>query len=1475
VLPFSELTRRWFESAFAAETSVQRRGFSAIARGEHALLIAPTGSGKTLAAFLYAIDRLTAHAAEAPAAGVRVLYVSPLKALVYDVERNLRVPLAGIARVAEDRGSAVRLPRVSVRTGDTTTKERREQARNPGEILVTTPESLYLLLGSRAHEHLRSVDTVIVDEVHALAGTKRGAHLALSLERLAALCTRDPQRIGLSATAQPLADVARFLGGDRAVTIVDTSEPPRIDLQISVPVADMTRPDATRIVYTDDAATALAPGDQSGTVEPALGRNASERGMWPAIVPRLLALIRSHRATIVFANSRGLCERLSRRINDLAGEELVRAHHGSLSHAERAQIEDQLKRGAIAGIVATSSLELGIDMGAVDLVLLCESPGSVARGLQRVGRAGHAVGEVSKGRLFPKHRGDLLEAAIVARRMREAAIEALHVPENPLDVLAQQIVAMVAMQDWAVTDLAALVRRSASFRSLPDSALLGVLDMLSGRYPSHRFADLRPRITWDRERNLLQTRRGAALVALINGGTIPDRGTYSVHLGEDGPRLGELDEEMVHESSAGDVFTLGASSFRIERITRDRVIVSPAPGEAGKLPFWHGEGPGRPIELGRALGAFVREISALSDGEAQRVLERDYHLDAVAAQNLRAYLGDQRAATGTLPSDRAITIERFRDELGDYRVCILSPFGARVHAPWALAIEAKLSAHTGVAAQAMYNDDGIVLRFAEGDEPPDPSLLMLDADALEDLLMQQLAGSALFAGMFRENASRALLLPRRRPDARVPLWMQRRRSADLLAVAREFPAFPIILETYRSCLKDVFDVPALRELLAAIDRREVRVDVVDSAAPSPFARDLVFAYVASYLYEGDAPLAERRAHALALDRNLLRELLGESALRDLLDPELIAEVEAELQGVHPERRAHDADMLHDLLRRVGDLREDEIAARTLGDAAAFLSALITAKRASRVRVAGELRVIAVEDAALYRDALGVAPPRGVPAVFLEPLPEPEVALISRFARTHAPFTRAELGRRYALPPERADAVLQQLELRGEIVRGALRPGGSGEELCDAGVLRRIKQRTLQRLRGEVAAVPAAAFARFLPAWHALDAPGEGVLRLQEAIVQLEGTPLPISDLERAILPARVRDFTPAMLDELGAIGWLTWVGHGALGVSDGKIALYRRAQVAALLQPATVDEAALPALQRTLLAHLAQRGACFFVELQRAGGASSDDVLAALQDLIWQGLVTNDTFAPLRAFGAPKSKSPRAHGRAIARASGGRWSLVRDLARGEIAITTRVHARATKLLERYGIVTREVALIEDLPGGFSAIYAVLRAMEEAGKIRRGYFVEGVGGAQFALPGAVDRLRAQANTSELRAVALSAVDPCNPFGWLLPWPGDTPENAPAALKPRRSAGAVIVLVRGEPIFYLGSGGKHLITFPAAREREMLAAAVLALRDVASRRRGKSLRIEQIDGRSARSSELAAELLALRFTAGYRGLELEVQ
>ncbi len=1470
---FGAATEAWFDETFEEPTEVQRAGWAAIRDGGHVLLVAPTGSGKTLAAFLAGIDHCLALPPDAPAA-VRVLYVSPLKALVYDVERNLRAPLVGIGHKAAALQRSLREVQVDIRTGDTPQKQRQRQARAPADILVTTPESLFLLLGSKARDTLRSVHTVIVDEIHALAPTKRGAHLALSLERLVDLCAQEPQRIGLSATVRPTDEVARFLAGQRRVSVVDRSAKPMLDLQVIVPAAPEE---------VSERADAPPDGSILGELYTRELAAPAERGNWPAIYPQLLAQILQHRSTIVFVNSRGLCERLTQRLNELAGEELVQSHHGSVAHEKRVEIEEGLKQGRIRGIVATSSLELGIDMGAIDRVLLVESPGSVARGLQRVGRAGHQVGEVSAGRIYPKFQGDLLECALITQRMLAGDIEPVRVPQNALDVLAQQIVAICCDAGRSVDAISELVRGAYPYHALSTDALAALLEMLSGHYPSQDFAELRPLLAWDRGSDTLRARRAAPLVSRLNAGTIPDRGNYTVTLGTDGGRLGELDEEMVFETRPGENILLGATTWRVEEITRDRVIVTPAPGEPGKLPFWRGDGPGRPIALGRALGAFVARVGGMRRRQALDWLRREARLDANAAASLVDYITEQKTSTGTLPTDRNITVERFRDELGDWRVCLLTPFGARVHAPWSMALQQELSTRSGFEVQIMYTDDGIVLRFADVEELPGIETLLPDPDAVEELVTDQLAHTALFAGLFRENAARALLLPRRRPDRRTPLWAQRLKSQNLLAAVRRYPSFPIVLETYRQALSDIFDIAALRELLRAIHARRVRVDEVETASASPFARSLVFAYVAAYIYEQDAPLAERKAQALTLDRNLLNELLGHAELRELIDPEVMAELERELQHLVDGRRARDPDEVHDLLRQLGELRPDEIAARAECPVEAALAQLGAERRAVRVTIAGEARWIAAEHAGLYRDALGAMPPSGLPDAYLHAVDRPLEQLCARYARTHGPFLSDEVAQRFGLLPAQIAPALRALAAEGRLAQGEIRPGGVAPDWCDSEVLRRLKRRTLARLRDAVSPVDAGTLALFLPQWQELGSQREGLVRLREVIGQLEGLELPWSELHGNILPARVAGFTLDMLDMLAATGQVVWIGRSPLGSRDGRIALYLREHVRELM-PSPAAAAPDDPVQGAILEHLAAGGASFLFEIEdavrrRLDGIDGTVFRDALWDLVWSGQVSNDTFAPLRALGqrSARSRSParRSTGPSLA---AGRWSRVDRLADPGVSDTERAVARAHMLLDRYGVVSREMAALEGLPGGFGPVYKVLSALEASGRVRRGYFIEGLSGAQFARPGAIDRLRA-ARAGEAgfeldaaEVALLPAIDPANPWGGVLAWPetGD----ARASAKPRRVAGAWVLLSAGRPLLYLGPNARQLLTFPGnLADPPVRAAAFEALHRVPKKSRRRSLVIEKIDGRPVRESTLWAEMMQCGFVSDYRGLASE--
>ena len=1128
---FSPAVRAWFESTFEAPTAAQAQGWPAIAGGEHSLILAPTGSGKTLAAFLWALDRLMTEPPPPTDRRCRVLYISPLRALAVDIEKNLRTPLVGIGLAAERLGEHVHEPQVAMRTGDTSANDRRRIQTRPPDVLITTPESLYLMLTSQARELLRSVRWVIVDEIHAMAGSKRGAHLALSLERLEEIAHEPPQRIGLSATQRPLEEIARFLGGQttsgpRPVTIVDAGLRKPMEVEVVVPVEDMA--ELSDVAETPQRMPLMLGPATPGTAPP-------RASIWPAIHPEVLELIRAHRSTIVFVNARRLAERLAARLNELAGEELARAHHGSIAREQRLEIEDRLKRGTLKAIVATSSLELGIDMGAVDLVIQVESPGSVARGMQRIGRAGHQVGEPSRGKVFPKFRGDLLEATVVVQRMLQGAIEETHYPRNPLDVLAQQIVAMCAMDEWNVADLGRVLRQAANFDELSDDLLRNVLDLLAGRYPSDEFAELRPRIVWDRRTDTLRAREGAGRLAIASGGTIPDRGLFGVFT-VDGRRVGELDEEMVYESRRGEVFMLGASSWRIEDITLDRVVVSPAPGEPGKMPFWHGDKPGRPLELGRAIGAATRELSSSEHDPAVRRLRTEFGLDELAAENLTAYLEDQREATGAVPDDRTIVVERFPDEIGDWRVCVLSPFGERVHAPWAMAIEGRLAERYGLDVQVLWSDDGIAIRLPESEERIPVEDLLFDPDEIEDLVVARLPGTALFTTMFREAAARALLLPRRTPGRRTPLWQQRQRGADLLAVASRHPTFPILLEATREVLRDVFDVPGLKDVLGDIRARRVQIVPVDTTRSSPFAQSLLFRWISVYMYEADAPMAERRATALSLDRELLRELLGSEDLRELIDPTALAELELELQHLTEGRRARNPDDVHDLLRRLGDLSAEEVSARANADPSGWLDDLERDGRAIRLRVAGQDRFVAVEDAGRYRDALGASLPLGVPTVFTEPTPAPLEGLVARHARTHGPFGTADVAARLGVGEDRVAGAVASLEAQGRVVRGEFRPGGLEREWCDADVLRSIRRRSLAALRREVEPVEAPALGRFAPQWQAATTPRHGPTALVDAIAQLQGAAIPASIVESEVLRSRVRGYRPADLDALCASG---------------------------------------------------------------------------------------------------------------------------------------------------------------------------------------------------------------------------------------------------------------------------------------------------------------------------------------------------
>jgi ATP-dependent helicase Lhr and Lhr-like helicase len=1465
---FTPQVRDWFGRAFAEPTAAQAQAWPAIATGQHTLISAPTGSGKTLAAFLWGLDRLVANPSpqDPKERKTRLVYVSPLKALSYDVEKNLRAPLRGI-------GGDVT---VGIRTGDTPQKDRRDMIKHPPDVLITTPESLYLMLTSQARSMFAGTEWVIIDEIHAVAQTKRGAHLALTLERLnQAAEVDDVQRIGLSATQNPLEEVGRYMvGPTRSCHIVDTGVRKPLDLKIHVPVESMVEPGEG------------AAGNDYAELDPLSGGEATRKSIWPAIYPKILELVEQHRSTLVFLNNRRGAERLALRLNELAEKEIARAHHGSLAREERLIVEEQLKAGELPCLVATSSLELGIDMGAIDLVLQVESPKSVTAGLQRIGRAGHNVGETSKGRIFPKFRADLLECAVVARRMREGLIESTVVPRNALDVLAQQIVAMAASAEGDeeaggaihIDDLQSLVARTYSYAELSRAQLENVLDMLDGRYPSEEFGDLRARIVWDRVAGTIRARKGSRALAITNAGTIPDRGLFSVNM-PDGRRVGELDEEMVYEARPGQTFLLGATAWRIEEITRDRVIVSPAPGAPGAVPFWKGDSVGRPKELGEAIGAFSRWAV---EQEAS-TLEAEYDLDPLAATNLLDFLREQQEATRIVPNDRAIVIERFRDEIGDWRLCILSPFGGRVHAAWGLALSARIRDEYGLESDAIWSDDGIIVHLPDADEPPGAELVMIDPDEIEDAVVGELGGSALFGARFRENAGRALLIPRAYPGRRTPLWQQRLKSQTLLEVAKRYAQFPIILETYRECLRDVLDVPGLQDLLRRLHSREVGVVEVETPTASPFASSLLFDYVATYMYEGDTPNAERRASALSLDMDLLRELLGQEALRELIDPAALETVEGDLQRTSERTQADSIDALHDVLRRVGDLTFDEVRVRCAPglEPVAALETLAGERRASLVRVGGEERWIATEDAGLYRDALGVIPPSGLPEAFIADVPDALERLARRYARTHGPFTSGEVRDRYGVD---LTPVLAGLERAGDVMRGELRPGGSELEWCEVEVLRRLRRASLAALRKEIEPADQRALARFAPSWQGVDRhppSGAGVDRLREALIPLQGLALPVEVWERDVLPRRIGAYSPSWLDQLCSAGEVVWVGAGALGRRSGRVALYFREDAALLGPPANKNPAVLPddGVHAAIRERLG-RGACFFTDLLvELDGVTSEEIQNALWDLAWAGEATNDAYSPLRsgriAQWSQKARAERASSsrrrfgtrrNATQATVQGRWSLTTALFAAAVDPTSRRRAQAEILLERYGIVTREQVLAEGIPGGFSSLYDQFAALETLGVCRRGYFIEGLGGAQFALPGAVERLRGQRDDDAAPPLVLAATDPAQVYGGVLKWPQSEGRS------PSRTAGAYVVLGGAEPVLFVERGGKGLQVMVEADDPR-LPAALEALADGVRRGRlPKKLSVERVDGDPVVGSALEPMLLEFGFSGGTSKLTL---
>lgn len=1497
---FHPAVAAWFQETFGEPSPPQALGWPLIAEGKNVLLLAPTGSGKTLAAFLQCLNWLyqRAEAGEKLEDGVRVLYISPLKALNNDIYRNLEIPLEGISRTAERMGLPLPRLRSGVRTGDTPSKERQAILKHPPHILITTPESLFLMLCSKARRILAGVRFVIVDEIHALFPTKRGVHLSLSLEYLEELVgPRSFQRIGLSATQRPLDEVAAFLGGGtldaelrwtpRPVEIVDTGQRKKLDLRIQLPAPDL--------------------------------RELPEKSIWPEIYKQLLGLVQEHRSTLIFVNNRAVAERVTAKLNELAGHEVARVHHGSVSREVRFEVEALLKSGELRCLVATSSLELGIDVGAIDLVVQVESPHEVARGLQRVGRAGHLVGMPSKGRVIPKTRADLLEAAAISREMGGGRIERSHSPRNCLDVLAQHLVGLTVDRSVPQEDLFRLVRRAYGYSRLSRNEFERVLAMLSGQFGADEFVELRPRLFWDRVNGMVRASEGGRRLVYTSSGTIPDRGYFGVYMEGSPVRLGELDEEFVYERRLGDRFVLGTNTWQIEEIRQDRVIVVPAKG-APTVPFWRGEGFGRPYELGCTIGKFMDEVAdRLNDPDLPGWLERECLMDADGAKNLRQYLLDQREATGVLPSHRCLVVEEFPDELGEWRVMIHSPFGQRVNTPLAMLLADQLRQRKGLEVEGVRSDDGILFLCPAAPEPPFFDLAALDSDDLEGRIAELVSTMPLFGLLFRHNAARALILPRgAHGRKRTPLWLSRVKAADLLQVVAKYPSFPIVIETYREILSEVFDLDGLREVITGLHTGAIQVQRCRRSQPSPFAHPLAFDLVAVYMYEQDLPKAERRLHSLSLDRETLKNLLGKAELRRLLDPEAIRQTVDDARGLTAQRRPRNPDEWHAWLLKSGELEIDTRVGDPLKEVLqeAF-RVLQDTGRAAWVSWPSQGRMveawIATENLPEYRAALGgrlkchqprneaiesrngaFGPGNGV----VDDAVSPEEAIDSilrRFARTHGPFRPNDLVRRYGFTEEKVRGSLARLEAAGLVQAGEFLPGGIGTEWCDVSLLQQMHRRSLAKARRETAPRPAEDYCAFLARWHGIGSPGSGLEGLTRALERLEGLFLPAALWEGGILPVRVRDYQQVLLDQLISSGLYAWLGEGA---GDGlRVALYPAGDGSG---PAVgglpgsrrvsdsragdgraggnqagggqagdgragggllVDEDGLAGARDQIARALLEKGALSLPQLWQHTGLSANTVLAALEEMIGQGRVTNDTFGPVRYLlsrGSKGRRTARGIGPAVL-AQMGRWSAV-DITTDK-SVPPDLLCQA--LLNRYGIVTKDVVAREGLP--WSLVSHTFGEWEIVGKVRRGYFVEGLAGIQYAKAEAVEGLRLPRDVGLPEFWGLAAQDPANPWGNILPWPD-------AEKKP--TAPAVAVFQAGMPV--LAAEGKKVRIYslapPARLPDEKLAKAFKELiRILGFYRRGeRRIEIVEWDGKPVAETAAGEILGDLGFERGYRAM-----